>query len=128
MVDAAASMENDVMMSEFNANNGAALTRLLSDQGVQLKRFSDDTYDSFGEAAAEVFAETIEHSDLAKRIHESFEKARADVGGWAKIADQEYLQQRKPGTRRLVRTTYGKPQQKRSLRAPFLYKLKSIIG
>ena len=94
MVEAAASMENDVMMSEFNANNGSSLTRLLNDQGVQLKKFSDDTYDSFGEAAAEVFDETVQHSDLARRIHSSFEKARADVGGWAKIADQEYLRQR----------------------------------
>ncbi len=94
MIDAAASMENDVMMSEFNANNGSALTRLLNDQGVKLKRFSDDIYDSFGEAAEEVFAETVQHSDLANRIHGSFVKARTDVGGWAKIADQEYLRQR----------------------------------
>ena len=94
MIESAASMENDVMMAEFNANNGSSLTRLLNDQGVQLKKFSDDTYDSFGEAAVEVFKETVAHSDLARRIHESFVKARADVGGWAKIADQEYLRQR----------------------------------
>ena len=94
MIEAAASMENDVMMSEFNANNGSSLARLLSDHGVQLRKFSDDTYDSFGEAAAEVFAETVQHSDLAMRIHSSFEKIREDVGGWAKIADQEYLRQR----------------------------------
>ncbi len=94
MIESAASMENDVMMAEFNANNGSSLTRLLNDQGVQLKKFSDDTYDSFGEAAVEVFKETVAHSDLARRIHESFVRARADVGGWAKIADQEYLRQR----------------------------------
>ncbi len=94
MVEAAASMENDVMMAEFNARNGASLVRLIDEQGVQLRKFSDDTYDSFGEATAEVFAETVEHSDLARRIHESFVQARADVGGWAKIADQEYLRQR----------------------------------
>ena len=94
MIESAASMENDVMMAEFNANNGSSLTRLLNDQGVQLRKFSDDTYDSFGEAAVEVFEETVAHSDLARRIHESFVKARADVGGWAKIADQEYLRQR----------------------------------
>lgn len=94
MVEAAASMENDVMMAEFNANNGASLTKLLNEQGVQLRQFSDDIYDSFGEAADEVFAETVEHSDLARRVHESFIKARADIGAWQKIADQEYLRQR----------------------------------
>lgn len=94
LVEAAASMENDVMMAEFNANNGASLAKLINEQGVQLKKFSDDIYDSFGEAAEAVFAETVEHSDLAKRIHDSFLAARADIGAWQKIADQEYLRQR----------------------------------
>jgi len=94
LVEAAASMENDVMMAEFNANNGASLAKLINEQGVQLKKFSDDIYDSFGEAADAVFAETVEHSDLAKRIHDSFLAARADIGAWQKIADQEYLRQR----------------------------------
>ena len=94
IIEAAAAMENDVMMSEFNAKNGAALARLLNDHGVRLERFSDDIYDSFGEAAEEVFAETIAHSDLARRVHESFAQARADIGGWAKISDSEYLRQR----------------------------------
>ena len=94
LIDAAASMENDVMMSEFNANNGDHLEKLIKEQGVQLRQFSDDTYDSFGAAAAEVFAETIAHSDLARRIHESFDKARSNLGAWAKISDQEYLRQR----------------------------------
>ena len=31
---------------------------------------------------------------LAKRIHESFLKARTEVGGWAKISDQAYVEQR----------------------------------
>jgi len=94
MVEAAAAMENDVMMSEYNAKNGAALAKLISEQGVQLKQFSDDIYDSFGEAADEVFAETVEHSDLAREVHESFIAARQDIGSWQKIADQEYLRQR----------------------------------
>ena len=37
MIEAAASMENDVMMAEYNAKNGAALTRLINDQGVELR-------------------------------------------------------------------------------------------
>jgi TRAP-type mannitol/chloroaromatic compound transport system substrate-binding protein len=39
-------------------------------------------------------AETIAHSDLAKRTHESFAAARADVGGWMKLSDTAYLLQR----------------------------------
>jgi TRAP-type mannitol/chloroaromatic compound transport system substrate-binding protein len=94
IIEAASSMENDVMMSEFNARNGESLAQLISDQGVELREFNDDVYDSFGQASDEVFEEARAHSDLANRIHESFLKARSELGAWAKIADVAYLQQR----------------------------------
>lgn len=88
MIEAASSMENDVMMSEYNYKNGAALKRLINDQGVKLRQFNDDIYDGFAEASEEVFAEVQEHSDLANRIHQSFVTARTDIGAWAEISDQ----------------------------------------
>lgn len=94
MVRAAAEQENSVMMAEYNAKNGEYLAKLINEQGVKLRKFSDDTYDSFGEAAEEVFAEVRSHSKLAKNIHDSFLKARTEVGGWAKISDVEYIRQR----------------------------------
>jgi TRAP-type mannitol/chloroaromatic compound transport system substrate-binding protein len=94
LIEAAAAMENDVMMSEYNAKNGAALAALIRDQGVQLREFNDDVYDAFGSAAEEVFEGARAHSDLANRIHESFAKAREEVGGWTNIADQAYVAQR----------------------------------
>ena len=94
MVKAAAATENDTMMSEYNAKNGDALARLINDHGVQVREFNDDIYDAFGEAAEEVFAGVVEHSPLAKEIHESFLKARANLGAWAKLSDQAYVGQR----------------------------------
>jgi len=94
LIEAASSMENDVMMSEFNAKNGAALDRLINEQGVELRRFSDDLYDAFGRASNEVYEEVKAHSDLAARIHESYLKARSEVGSWMKLADQAYVAQR----------------------------------
>ena len=82
------------MMSEYNAKNGASLAKLVKNHGVQLRKFNDDIYDSFGEAAAEVYETVVDHSPLAKRIHESFLAARAEIGAWAKISDQEYMRQR----------------------------------
>ncbi len=93
-IEAAASMENDVMMAEFNAKNGASLAKLVTEQGVKLREFNEDVYDAFGEAAEEVFAETRKHSKLAAKIHDSFAKSRAEVGSWVKISDQAYLNQR----------------------------------
>jgi TRAP-type mannitol/chloroaromatic compound transport system substrate-binding protein len=57
IIEAAAAMENDVMTSEFNAKNGTSLARLVNEQGVDVRKFSDDIYDSFGEAAEQVFAD-----------------------------------------------------------------------
>ncbi|MDP6522018.1 MAG: ABC transporter substrate-binding protein, partial [SAR324 cluster bacterium] len=93
-IKAASHMENDVLMSEYNAKNGSSLEKLIREQGVQLKRFNDDVYDSFGEASEEVFDEVRQHSNLAQRIHTSFVKSRQDVGSWMNISDQEYLRQR----------------------------------
>ncbi len=94
IVEGAAGMENDVMMAEYNMKSGSALTKLVKEQGVKLRKFSDDTYDAFAKAAEEVFAGVRAHSDLAKRIDASFVAARTDLGGWSKISDQAYLDQR----------------------------------
>ncbi|MHC8508974.1 MAG: TRAP transporter substrate-binding protein [Rhodospirillales bacterium] len=94
LIEAACATENDVMMSEYNAKNGAALAELIRDQGVQLREFNDDIYDSFGKAASEVFEEARAHDELAERIHTSFLRARENIGGWTRISDQAYVQQR----------------------------------
>ncbi|MEC7488561.1 MAG: TRAP transporter substrate-binding protein [Pseudomonadota bacterium] len=94
IIEAAAAMENDVMMAEYNAKNGAALKKLVTEHGVKLRQFNDDIYDSFGEASAAVFEAVRSHSPLAKKIHESFLNSRKDLGAWSKISDQAYVQQR----------------------------------
>ncbi len=94
IIESAAGLENDMMMAEYNMKSGTALTQLIKEQGVELRQFSDDVYDSFGEAAEEVFESVRAHSDLAKRIDDSFKSARADLSGWTKISDQAYIAQR----------------------------------
>ena len=94
MIEAAAAAENDIMMAEYNAKSGAALADLIQNQGVKLRQFNDDVYDSFFEAAEEVFETVRAHSDLAKRVDDSFRAARKDLGGWSKISDQAFVGQR----------------------------------
>lgn len=94
IIEAACNEENARQMAETNANNGVYLDRLINEHGVELKQFNDEVYDAFGEAAEEVFEETIQHSDLAARTHESFAKARSEIGRWMLLADTGYTQQR----------------------------------
>ncbi len=90
IIHAAALQESELAMSENNANNSIYLKKLIDEQGVKLREFSDDIYDSFGAAAKEVMDETRAHSDLTNKIYESFDAARTSVGGWLKLADVGY--------------------------------------
>ncbi len=94
LIEAAAAMDNDMMMAEYNAKNGAALANLIANHGVKLRKFNDDIYDSFGEAAEEVFKGVRAHSALAEKIYASFLKSRKSLGAWSKISDQAYVAQR----------------------------------
>ncbi len=94
LIEHACATENNYMMAEYNANNSTFLARLLNEHGVELRRFNEETYDAFGEAAQEVFEEARGHSDLAARIHDSFIAARKDVGGWMNLSDGPYLAER----------------------------------
>jgi len=94
IIEGSAAWENDMMMAEYNMKSGDALTDLVKNQGVKLRKFNDDVYDAFGEAAEEVFVGVRAHSPLAKKIDDSFRAARSDLGGWSKISDQAFLAQR----------------------------------
>jgi len=90
IIEAAANEENARQMAETNANNGEYLTKLIEENGVELREFNDDVYDSFGEASEEVIEEARDHSDLSKRIFDSTLAARKDIGGYMAIADVAY--------------------------------------
>ena len=91
---AVAQAENDNIMSEYNAKNGAALERLINDQGVTVREFNSEVYEAFGRGSAEVYAEVVEHSPLARRIHESMLAARKTVGEYQQLNDVEYVLKR----------------------------------
>ena len=94
MIEAVAHDENSNMMAEYNAKNGAALERLVKDQGVEVREFNNDVYEAFGRGAEQVFDEVVEHSRLAKRIHESMLAARKTVGQYQQLNDVEYVLKR----------------------------------
>ena len=71
IVTNAAMATTHYQLSETLANNGAALARLQS-QGVKTLQFSDDVWDAFGRASAEVMNENMGDKLFAK-IRTSFE-------------------------------------------------------
>ena len=94
VIEAACNEENAAQPEEAIANNGFFLSKMVEENGVELKSFNDEIYDSFGEAAAEVFEETRDHSELAKKINDNYQDALREMGAYLKIAEIGFSNQR----------------------------------
>lgn len=94
VITAACNEEHAAQPEEASANNGAYLAKLVNEHGVETRQFPDDVWDAFGEAAAEVFEETRDHSALATEIDDHYQNALREIGGWRAIAEIEYSNQR----------------------------------
>ncbi|SHG27927.1 TRAP transporter substrate-binding protein [Cognatishimia maritima] len=81
-----------LQLSETLANNGAALARLQA-QGVKVLQFSDDVWDAFGKAAAEVKDQYMD-DELYARVRTSFEESLATSASWINKSDGYYVEQR----------------------------------
>ncbi|MEM6759186.1 MAG: TRAP transporter substrate-binding protein [Pseudomonadota bacterium] len=79
-------------LSETLANNGAALAR-LQQQGVKTLQFSDDIWDAFGAASAEVMDENM-GDELFAKTRKSFEESLASSASWINKSDGYYVAQR----------------------------------
>ena len=94
VIETACLAENAAQPEEAIANNGEYLARMVNENGVELREFNDDVYDSFGVAAAEVFEETRDHSALAKKIDDSFQTNLRQMGAYLKLAEIGFSNQR----------------------------------
>ena len=94
VITAACHEEHAAQPEEASANNGEYLARLITDHGVELRSFNDDIWDAFGEAAAEVFEETRDHSELATKIDDAFQSSLREIASFRKIAEISFANQR----------------------------------
>lgn len=94
LIEAAATMEFDFMLAEYNARNGDALTTLITEHGVELHPFDESIVDALWEGTEQVIGEVREHDALARRINDSYVGARDGLGRWMNISDVAYMRQR----------------------------------
>lgn len=85
---------NNLTLSDFNANNTAALETLIDQHGVELVEFSDDIYKAFGAAAKDVLAAAGNADPLTKKVYDSFMDFRKKALVWTKLSDQGYTNKR----------------------------------
>jgi len=94
VIEAACMEEHAASHEENIAKNGEFLGKLVNDHGVQVRAFNDDTWDAFGEASAEVFADVRAHSDLATKIDDQFQAALRSYGTMLANFEGTFINQR----------------------------------
>jgi TRAP-type mannitol/chloroaromatic compound transport system substrate-binding protein len=94
VITTACAEENGYQYMETMANNGEYMTKLIEEQGVQVRNFNDDVWDSFGEAAEEVFEETRDHSALAAEINDAYQSSLRAIGGMNAAFEIGFVNQR----------------------------------
>jgi TRAP-type mannitol/chloroaromatic compound transport system substrate-binding protein len=81
--------------TEYTTKHAQALQQLVSQHGVEVRRFPDSVIAAMGRAAEELFAELREDSDgLVRRITESFLTFRDLVGRYMVYADNGQMNAR----------------------------------
>ena len=89
IIRSAASVANEHMLAKYDANNPAALKRLVAG-GAQLRAFPPAVMDACLRAALEVYAETTAKNADFKKIWEAMLAFRNDQYLWWQVAEGSY--------------------------------------
>jgi TRAP-type mannitol/chloroaromatic compound transport system substrate-binding protein len=87
----AACVENELwVLSQFEAQNGAALEELITKHKVELVRFPEEVLKQLSKMASEVNEEEAAKSAIAKKVNEAFKKFAKVVGTWGTVSEKAY--------------------------------------
>ncbi|MCV6597109.1 MAG: TRAP transporter substrate-binding protein [Mangrovicoccus sp.] len=91
-IEIGAAATNEWSLSQYLANNGAALQRLQSG-GVKVMEFPDSVWEAFGAATQQVYEEFL-GDELFKEIYDSYFASMANVSPWISKSSGAYRAQR----------------------------------
>jgi TRAP-type mannitol/chloroaromatic compound transport system substrate-binding protein len=89
-IDAVAAETNMWSLSEFEAGNGAALQKLISEHNVNLVRFPEELLADLRTLAKETLEEEADKDPMSRKVHEAFKKFKAQVGVWGSVSENAY--------------------------------------
>jgi TRAP-type mannitol/chloroaromatic compound transport system substrate-binding protein len=89
IVEAACGEAHNVMQSKYDAQNPAALRRLIAG-GAQLKAFSNDIMAACLKAANEYFDEAAASNAKFKKVYDAFRQFRDDQIQWFSVAENTF--------------------------------------
>jgi TRAP-type mannitol/chloroaromatic compound transport system substrate-binding protein len=89
ILSAACAEANSWMLAKYDADNVAALRRLIAG-GTQLRPFSKEILDACYNSAQEFYAETTAKNPKFKTVYESWKKFLDDELQWFRVAEQQF--------------------------------------
>ncbi len=90
MLDIACAESYNWMLSGFNADNGAALQKLITKHHVNLIRFPADVLAQLRKMAQETLDEIAAKDKQAGKVHAAFKKFQKQVGTWGEVSEKAY--------------------------------------
>jgi TRAP-type mannitol/chloroaromatic compound transport system substrate-binding protein len=90
ILDACAAQTNIWQLSEFEANNGEYLEKILSDGTTELHQFPAEVMDSLRVLAKETLEEEAAKDPLSTKVNDAFNKFKKRIGTWAHFSEAAY--------------------------------------
>jgi TRAP-type mannitol/chloroaromatic compound transport system substrate-binding protein len=94
IVQNACKVVNQDMLAEYTARNPAALQTLLTEHGVDLRRFPNDVIIRLRELSNEVVAEIADKDAFSQKTFASYQKFLKQAKEWSAISELTYLRAR----------------------------------
>ncbi len=91
ILEEACRAENGRALAESDWFNAVNLKALQEEDGVTVRRYPDEVLDALRKTAAKVLAEFADKDDISRRIYESSQAARANLGPWSDLAMRSFL-------------------------------------
>ena len=90
IIDAACMEVEHWALTQFDAQNGAALQTLINKHKVEIIQFPDEVLSALRKMAVEVVQEEAAKSPMAKKVAASFANFQKVVGTWASVSELAY--------------------------------------
>jgi TRAP-type mannitol/chloroaromatic compound transport system substrate-binding protein len=85
---------NQDMLAEYTARNPAALRTLVTEHGVDLRKFPDDVIVKLRELSDQVVAEIAQKDAFSQKTYASYRKFLTQAKEWSAISELTYLKAR----------------------------------
>lgn len=90
IIETAARAENDLILAEYNSQNGQALDTLVRRHGVKLRSFPSRLMANFITVSHDIVGEIAQSSPLASDIFDSFDRFRRMAASWSAHSETAY--------------------------------------